>query len=108
MREFAMAMRRHRSAGVQVRVDERSEGPRALEPWIDVPPEFPREGQVRTLAGRDHDPVDRVELACTLLRLAGDDHLIAGFPHMRGIEARDQGDAPAFDQNSEARAEFAP
>ena len=63
MGEFAVAVRRHRSAGVQVRVDQRAERLRALQPRIEVEPQLAGQVQVRALSGRDDDPVDGADLA---------------------------------------------
>ena len=56
-------MRRHRSAGVKIRVDQRPERPGALEPRIEVEPELTGEVQVRALTRRDDNAVHRAELA---------------------------------------------
>ena len=77
MGELAVAVRRHRSAGVQVRVDQRPERLRALQPRVEVEPQLAGQVQVRALSGRDDDPVDGADLADAVCRLALDHDLPA-------------------------------
>ena len=102
-----MAVRRHRAAGMQVRVDQRSERLGALDPGIEVEPKLAREDEVGTLPGRDDDAVDRPERPRAVSRLAFEDHLLAGPPHRGGREAEDQGHLSAVDEILHVRAELA-
>ena len=63
MGQLAMAVRRHGAAGMLVRVDQRPERLGAFQPRIELEPQLARELQVRALARRHDDPVDRPDLA---------------------------------------------
>ena len=68
-----MPVRRHRAAGMHVRIDQRTQRPGAFEPRIEVETQLARQRQVGTLAGGGDDPVDRPDPAPAFGRLAFDD-----------------------------------
>ena len=43
MRQFTMPVRRHRSAGMKVRIDQGAEGFRAFKPGIEIKTQFARQ-----------------------------------------------------------------
>ena len=90
VRELAVAMRRHGAAGVDVRIDQRTKRPRALEPGIKLDPKLPRKRQVGTLTRRHNDPVDGTKCAQPVGCFALEDHLLTGSPDSCRREARDQ------------------
>ncbi len=59
-------MRVDGAAGVDVRVDERGEGDRSLETFVEAEADLGEEGEVGAEAGEDDDLVDRVEAAAVL------------------------------------------
>ena len=73
MRQLAMTMRRHRAAGMQIRIDQRAERLGALEPRIEIETQLARQRQIRTLPGGGDDPIDRSDPARAVGRLALDD-----------------------------------
>src|SRR4051812_22112797 len=63
MRQLLEAMRRHRSARMQVWIDHRAERARALEPGIEVEAKLAGHRKVGTLAGANNDAVDGAKRA---------------------------------------------
>ena len=61
MRELAMAVRRHRAAGMHVRIDQRTERLGAFEPGIEIETQLARQRQIGPLSGGGDDPIDRAD-----------------------------------------------
>lgn len=72
-----MAVGVDRPARVLVRVDERGEGGRRLEAFVEAQAEFAQEGQVRAETGQHDHLVHRVQAAPVL---TGQDHTALGVP----------------------------
>ncbi|MGH8430271.1 MAG: hypothetical protein ACREUF_07700, partial [Solimonas sp.] len=77
MLKLAPAMRRHRSAGMEIGIDQGTERAAAFDDWIEIELDFAREGEIRALAGRRDDAIERTNGALTLRRQAVDQDAIA-------------------------------
>src|SRR4029079_6834375 len=87
MGELAPAMRRHRSAGMDIGIDQRAERAAALDDWIEIELNFARESEIRALAGRRDDTVERTDGADALRCQAIHQDAIAVHPEALGGEA---------------------
>ena len=94
-----MPVRRHRPAGMLVRIDQGTERPGAFEPRIEVEPQLAGQRQVGTLAGGHDDPVHGPDLGAGRRRLAFDDArpCLAAQGHDR--EACDERRSPALHES---------
>ena len=108
MRQFAMTVRRHRAAGMQIRIDQRAERFRAFEPGIEI----------ETQARASSDKSGRCPVAAmirstgpirrrTVDRLAFDDDPVVFCVERQDGKSRPQGHALAVDKLLHVRAKFA-
>ena len=59
MRQLAMPVRRHRAAGMHIRIDQGAERLGAFKPRVEIETQLARQRQVGTLSGGGDDPIDR-------------------------------------------------
>ena len=98
--ELVHAVRRHRPAGMQVRVDQRSQPARRLDAIVEIQPQLAEQRQVRAEAsGGDH--LVRHES----LVAVGQHHLIVLDGHRASLEAAHELDRSVLDEAADRRAE---
>ena len=61
MRQLSMSVRRHRAAGMDVRIDQGAESFGALKPRIKIEAQLACQRQIRALSGGRDDAVNRAD-----------------------------------------------
>ena len=107
MCKFLMAVRRHRSARVEIGVDHRAERTRTFEPRVEVEAQLARHGKIGTLACRDDNAIGRGKSERTRRSAPCDDEAITLLLDAFRAETENEFQPSAVDELLHIAAELA-
>ena len=102
-----MAVRRHRSARVEIGVDHRAERTRTFEPRVEVEAQLARHGKIGTLACRDDNAIGRGKRERTRRSAPCDDEAITLLLYAFRAETENEFQPSAVDELLQIAAELA-